>query len=97
LGILSLSTSVIPNPFNEIIFYIIQYALTSFTIFFILMSYDQPYYNIQTISQLKAKINSNVLLALIFNLCLFSLAGLPPFVGFFAKIYILQLAIFSQL
>jgi len=97
LGILSLSVSITTNPFNEIIFYIIQYALTSFTIFFILMSYDQPYYNIQTISQLKAKINNNVLLALIFNLCLFSLAGLPPFVGFFAKISILQLAIFSQL
>jgi NADH:ubiquinone oxidoreductase subunit 2 (subunit N) len=58
------------------------------------MSYD---HNIQTISQFKAKINNNILLALIFNLCLFSLAGLPPFIGFFAKIYILQLAIFSQL
>jgi len=97
LGILSLSLSYNNSYLNQIIFYIVQYALTSFVIFLILMSYDQPNYNIQTISQLKAKINSNVLLALIFNLCLFSLAGLPPFIGFFAKIYILQLAIFSQL
>jgi NADH:ubiquinone oxidoreductase subunit 2 (subunit N) len=82
---------------DEVIYYILQYALTSFTIFFILMSYDQSNYNIQTISQLKAKINNNILLALIFNLCLFSLAGLPPFIGFFAKISILKLAINSQL
>jgi NADH:ubiquinone oxidoreductase subunit 2 (subunit N) len=85
------------NLLDEVIYYILQYALTSFTIFFILMSYDQSNYNIQTISQLKAKINNNILLALIFNLCLFSLAGLPPFIGFFAKISILKLAINSQL
>jgi NADH-quinone oxidoreductase subunit N len=58
------------------------------------MSYN---HNIQTISQFQAKINHNILLALIFNFCLFSLAGLPPFIGFFAKISILQLAILSQL
>ena len=58
LGILSLSTSIIQdnNLLDEVIYYILQYALTSFIIFFILMSYDQSNYNIQTISQLKLKL-----------------------------------------
>jgi NADH-ubiquinone oxidoreductase chain 2 len=89
LGVLELEN--FNNNLGYMTFYVLQYALTSLTIFIIIICYD-----VQTISQLKGKINFNILLAICFNFCLFSLAGLPPFIGFFAKIQILLLSISYQ-
>jgi NADH-quinone oxidoreductase subunit N len=49
--------------------------------------------NIETISQLKGQIIQNPILSIILTISIFSLAGIPPFIGFFAKLYILLNAI----
>jgi NADH-ubiquinone oxidoreductase chain 2 len=51
--------------------------------------------DIRYISELKAQFVSNPLLTLSLALCLFSMAGIPPLVGFFAKQQILYSASYS--
>jgi len=54
----------------------------------IIMSFNNSI-NIETISQLKGQFIQNPILSIIFAINIFSLAGIPPFIGFFAKLYIL--------
>jgi NADH-ubiquinone oxidoreductase chain 2 len=78
-------------------YYLIQYSLTNVNIFLIILGIGYITYNrsydINYISELKNLWNNNRPLALSFILCLFSIAGIPPLVGFFGKYNILYLAI----
>ncbi len=49
--------------------------------------------DLQFISQLKGQFYSNPILGLSLAICLFSMAGIPPLVGFFAKYEVLYSAI----
>jgi NADH-ubiquinone oxidoreductase chain 2 len=49
--------------------------------------------DIKYISELKGKFFSNPLLSLSLSVCLFSMAGIPPLIGFFAKQFVLYSAI----
>jgi len=48
-----------------------------------------------TIGSLTGLVKINPLLAFVFSLCLFSLAGIPPLLGFYAKFGIFQVSINS--
>jgi NADH-ubiquinone oxidoreductase chain 2 len=86
-------------------FYIIQYSISNLNAFIILitMAYtfrslninlkDSKYSPIQLISQLKEYYNINYILSISLSITLFSFAGIPPLVGFFAKQMILTAAI----
>jgi len=50
-------------------------------------------YDIQFISQLQGQFRANPVLGLSLAICLFSMAGVPPLVGFFAKYTVLYTAI----
>jgi NADH-ubiquinone oxidoreductase chain 2 len=54
---------------------------------------DSKYSPIQLISQLKEYYNINYILSISLSITLFSFAGIPPLVGFFAKQMILTAAI----
>jgi NADH-ubiquinone oxidoreductase chain 2 len=81
-------------------FYLIQYSLTNLNVFFILIAFGYflhtkslaPYSPIQYISQLKGQFQVNPLLGLSLAVSLFSLAGIPPLVGFFGKQMVLYSA-----
>ena len=45
--------------------------------------------DIKYISELKSLFFSNPLIAISFSICLFSMAGIPPLMGFFSKYYVL--------
>jgi NADH-ubiquinone oxidoreductase chain 2 len=88
------------------IFYIIQYILVNINLFFILIAYGyiiitrdenkknyDQYSPIQLITQLKGQFNSNPYLSICLTITLFSFAGIPPLMGFFAK----QLVLLSAL
>jgi len=49
--------------------------------------------DIKFISELKGQFYSNPLLSLSFTVCLFSMAGVPPLIGFFSKQFVLYSAI----
>jgi NADH-ubiquinone oxidoreductase chain 2 len=79
-----------------LIFYIVQYTLTILNIFIILIAYSEIVEgtkSIEYISQLKGIHKRNPLLAISLAICLFSSAGVPPFIGFFGKLNILYSAI----
>jgi NADH-ubiquinone oxidoreductase chain 2 len=91
------------------LFYLMQYSLTSINIFFIiiLIGYSLiilrsnesekliDYRNspLQFISQLKGYFHINPILSISLVIALFSLMGIPPLVGFFAKQQVLSAAL----
>ncbi len=89
---------------DAFLFYLIQYSLTSVNTFFILLAFGYLIHSqqssgstqnndVQFISQLSGQFRQNPILALSMLLCLFSMAGVPPLVGFFAKYAVLYTAI----
>lgn len=88
---------------ESLIFYLIQYSLTTLVVFYILIIFGNSssatgfYSPIQTISQLKAQFKESPILALCLAINLFSMAGIPPCIGFFGKFFILYSSIIQEL
>nr|YP_009504997.1 NADH dehydrogenase subunit 2 [Lyophyllum shimeji]AWW14116.1 NADH dehydrogenase subunit 2 [Lyophyllum shimeji] len=92
---------------DSLLFYIIQYSITNLDVFLIIiaLSYiiNNSYLNedndsikdIRYISELKGKFFLAPLLSLSLSICLFSMAGIPPLIGFFSKQFVLYSAIGS--
>jgi len=91
---------------DSFIFYIIQYTLTNLNTFLILLAigYIKNYKTIETkgsekdikfISELKGFFFSNPILSISLTICLLSMAGTPPLLGFFSKQFVLYSAIES--
>lgn len=92
---------------DAFLFYLIQYSLTSLNGFLILLAFgylifsqksalasrSQADSDVQFISQLAGQFRQNPVLALSMIICLFSMAGIPPLMGFFAKYAVLYTAI----
>jgi NADH-ubiquinone oxidoreductase chain 2 len=91
---------------DSFIFYIIQYTLTNLNTFLILLAvgYIINYKtilnkgsekDIKYISELKGLFFSNPILSISLTICLLSMAGTPPLLGFFSKQFVLYSAIES--
>lgn len=87
---------------DAFLFYLIQYSVTSLNSFFILLAFGYLIHSrqstgsnsdVQFISQLGGQFRQNPILALSMIICLFSMAGIPPLMGFFAKYAVLYTAI----
>jgi len=84
---------------DSFIFYIIQYIITNLNIFLIIIAFSYLINksinnkDIRYISEFKGQFYSNPLISLSFSICLFSMAGIPPLIGFFSKQYVLYSAI----
>jgi NADH-ubiquinone oxidoreductase chain 2 len=105
--LLALSVNSIQS-IEALMFYIIQYTLTNLNTFLILLAIGYTINranllknnnlinsDITLISQLKGQFYSNPLLSVSLSICLFSMAGVPPLLGFFSKYFVLYSAIFS--
>ena len=96
---------------DSLIFYILQYSITNLNTFLILIALGYiinktweaqtsskdiaSELDIKYISELKGQFFSNPLLSLSLSICLFSMAGIPPLLGFFSKQFVLYSAIQS--
>ena len=91
---------------DSFLFYIIQYTLTNLNTFLILIAIGYILNNnklinngsekdINFISELKGLFFSNPILSISLTICLLSMAGTPPFLGFFSKQFVLYSAIES--
>ena len=91
---------------DSFIFYIIQYIITNLNIFLIIIATayivnqsinnNKTYFkDIRYISEFKGQFYSNPLISISFSICLFSIAGVPPLIGFFSKQFVLYSAIQS--
>jgi NADH-quinone oxidoreductase subunit N len=76
--------------FDAFLYYLIIYGLTSVNLFAILLAAGQPQREVLLISQLAGLFKQNQPLALAWAFSLFSLAGIPPLSGFYAKLIVLQ-------
>lgn len=103
LILISLGSNTIYN-LETSIFYILQYSITTLNTFIILILLGYTlnknniisiYSPIQYISQLRGQFFSNPALSVSLALSLFSMSGIPPLVGFFAKYYVINSAIMN--
>jgi len=83
---------------SSVFFYLFAYMITGLCIWGIisvLKRADSVASHTATIADLGAMVKVNPILAFILAICLFSLAGIPPLVGFYAKLGIFQSALNS--
>ena len=74
---------------STFLFYLVQYSLTNICVFLCIIAYGN-FKDISLISELKIKFQNQPLITLSFILCLFRIAGIPPLIGFYAKMIVMQ-------
>ncbi|MCE5318749.1 MAG: NADH-quinone oxidoreductase subunit N [Parachlamydia sp.] len=80
-----------PDSLNALLFYLVIYALATLGAFAVLAFLDRRSAGV-SLSDLRGLFSRSPLLAGILALCLLTLAGIPPTVGFFAKFYLFKVA-----
>lgn len=107
VGFLLLALSIQSEDSVEaFIFYLIQYSLTNVATFLILLAFANYLYgmvrttgvenstrDVTSLRELAGQFQENPLLSLSLAICLFSMAGIPPLLGFFAK----QMVLYSSI
>lgn len=107
VGFLLLALSInTQESVESFIFYLIQYTITNLNVFIVLLamgyiavsiprvkSFGNKKVDIEFIEQLKGQFVQNPFLSSSFAICLFSMAGIPPLIGFFAK----QMVLYSSI
>ena len=86
---------------SSLIFYLVQYSITNVNTFFLLLAFGYIMHkqgrtlDIKYINQFAGQFYANPLLSLSLAICLFSMAGIPPLLGFFAKQQVLYSSVQS--
>ena len=78
------------SAYGSALFYILAYVLTTLGTFGVILVLSRDGFECENIDDLKGLNRHNPMMAGILMLLMFSLAGIPPFVGFYAKLVILQ-------
>jgi len=92
-GVVDGSASSAGQAYGASMFYIITYVLSTLGTLGIVMMMARKGFECQDISDFKGLARRSPLLALVMLILMFSLAGIPPTVGFFAKLSVLQAVI----
>jgi NADH-quinone oxidoreductase subunit N len=82
--------------YSAAMFYAITYVLTTLATFGVILLLSREGFESEEISDLAGLNQRSPLYAAIMAICMFSLAGVPPMVGFFAKLSVLQPLIDSR-
>jgi NADH-ubiquinone oxidoreductase chain 2 len=85
-----------PDSYEALYFYLIQYSLSNINMFLILLAINYMYNenkDVEDFRQLVGIFRHNPAITLSLAITLFSLAGIPPLAGFFAKQQVLYSAI----
>ena len=84
------------NAYSSAMFYMISYVLTTLGVFGVILLLAREGFESEEISDLAGLNQRSPLFAGVMAVCLVSLAGVPPLVGFFAKLSVLQALIASD-
>ena len=79
-----------PEGYSAAMFYIIVYAITSVAAFGMIITLARNGEQFDTLDDFKGLNNRNPWLAAMMLMVMFSMAGIPPFVGFYAKLVVLE-------
>jgi NADH-quinone oxidoreductase subunit N len=94
-GVVNGNTLSAANAYSSAMFYIITYVLTTLATFGIILLLAREGFESEEIADLAGLNQRSPLYAGVMAICLFSLAGVPPLVGFYAKLAVLQALIAS--
>lgn len=78
------------NAYSSTMFYMVSYVLTTLATFGVILSLAGKGFESEEISDFAGLNQVSPLHAAMMALCMFSLAGIPPLVGFYAKLSVLQ-------
>ena len=94
-GVINGQTTLAANAYSSAMFYIVGYVLTTLASFGIILLLARQGFESEEITDLAGLNQRSPLYAGVMAICLFSLAGIPPMVGFYAKLAVLQSLIAS--
>ena len=94
-GVINGQTTLAANAYSSAMFYIVGYVLTTLASFGIILLLARQGFESEEITDLAGLNQRSPLFAGVMATCLFSLAGIPPMVGFYAKLAVLQSLIAS--
>jgi len=83
------------NAYSSSMFYVITYVLTTLASFGVVMLLSSEGFESEEIADFAGLNSRSPLYAGVMAVCLLSLAGIPPMVGFYAKLAVLQALIAS--
>ncbi len=89
-GVVAGDSAPAANAYSSAMFYIITYVLTTLATFGIILLLAREGFESEEITDLAGLNQRSPLYAGVMAICLFSLAGVPPMVGFYAKLSVLQ-------
>lgn len=78
------------NGYGSSLFYVLTYVLTTLGTFGLIMVLSRPGFESEQVSDLAGLAKRSPVLAAVMLVFMFSLAGIPPTVGFYAKLAVLQ-------
>ena len=89
-GVINGNTISTADAYGSAMFYVVTYVLTTLASFGIILLLSRKGFESEEITDLAGLNQRSPLYAAVMALCLFSLAGIPPMVGFYAKLAVLQ-------
>ena len=96
-GVIRGDVSAAYNAYSSSMFYVVTYVMTTLAAFGVIMLLARDGFEHDEISDFAGLNQRSPLYAGVLALCMFSMAGLPPMVGFYAKLAVLQALISSGL
>ena len=96
-GVVSGNTLSAGNAYSSALFYMITYVLTTLGSFGVIMLLSRQGFESEEINDLAGLNQRSPWMAAVMALFMFSLAGLPPLVGFYAKLSVLQALVTTNL
>ena len=89
-GVVGGDTTTTANAYSAAMFYVITYALTTMGTFGIILLLAREGFEAEEIADLEGLNRRSPWYAFVMLLMMFSLAGIPPTVGFYAKLVVIQ-------
>ena len=91
----NVDTHALQNAYGAAMFYVVTYVLTTLAAFGVILLLAREGFESEEISDFAGLNQRSPLYAGVMAVCLFSMAGIPPLVGFYAKLSVLQALVSS--
>ena len=91
----NVDATAVENAYSASMFYVVTYVLTTLAAFGVILLLAREGFESEEISDFAGLNQRSPLYAGVMAVCLFSMAGIPPLVGFYAKLAVLQALVAS--